>query len=230
MNSDYSDLVAIRVMSRYYAWKADLVFPYLGSRTLEVGCGTGLLMERLLGRDLVFGVDRDPACVEAARERFKDRKGVRVEMRDAAGDGLEGLAGNGFTSVVFASSLEEFVDDRSAVRNAAGLLKPGGKVVVFAAAMPGIAGELDRSFAARRYRPGELQAVLEGAGLKVAVMKYVNLLGAVGWWWDSRVVRRSAVSEGAYRFRDLAVPLARFLDALTGPPIGRSLLAVGEKT
>ena len=94
---------------------------------------------------------------------------------------------------------------------------------------PPLPGTLDSRFAARRYRLDEIGLLLAMAGLKTLTLRYFNLLGAFGWWWDSRVVKRRSVSEGTYRRRDLAVPLARLVDRLTGPPFGRSLLAVGEK-
>ena len=140
MGSDFADLEAIRVMDRYYRWKADLVESYLGPRVLEVGCGTGLLMDRLDERELLFGIDPDAACISVARSRFHGRPGVRAEIGDILGEDLLSLSGKKFTSVIFASSLEAMKDDRLAVRRAAELLEPGGLVVILASAIPELTG------------------------------------------------------------------------------------------
>ena len=228
MHSDLADLEAIAVMRRYYRWKRDLAAPWLGARVLEMGCGTGLFLEQLRA-PAVMGIDCDPACVERARERLRGRAGAEVRVLDALDPATAALATFRPDTVVFTSSIEEMPDDALAVRHAAALLPSGGHLIIFAAAMPGLAGELDKAFEARRYRKGDLAGLFAGAGLRTLALRYVNLLGALGWWWDSRVVRRSAVSAGTYRARDAVVPFARLLDALTGPPVGRSLLGVARK-
>lgn len=228
MHSDLADLEAIQVMRRYYAWKRDLAAPYLGRRVLEIGCGTGLFLDQLAGKT-VLGVDRDPKCVERARARLVGRPGAEVRVLDAQAPSPAALKAFAPDTVVFMNALEEVPDDALAVRQAAELLPRGGHVVVFAAALPFLAGELDRAFEAKRYRKADLAGLFATAGLVTVSLRYVNLLGALAWFWDSRVLKRSAVSAAAYRARDRFVPLARLLDALTGPPLGRSLLGAARK-
>lgn len=229
MASDLSDLEAIQVMKRYYRWKHDLVSPHLGPRVLEVGCGTGLLLETLSGRELLLGVDRDPGCIERAAARLAARPEAEARVLDATAPAFLDLAGMAFTGVLFASSLEEVPDDLRALENARAVLVPGGRIVVLAAALPALTGNLDAIFGARRYSPERLGTAFQGAGFLIEKMRYVNLLGALGCWWDNMVLRRRSVPPGTYRVRDLAIPVARLIDAVTGPPVGRSLLAVGRK-
>ena len=134
------------------------------------------------------------------------------------------------TSVLFVSSLEEIADPGLALRNAAAVLEPGGRVAVFASALPWITGSLDRAYGQHRFARGELAGLLAQAGFRVTKARYVNLLGVLAWIWDNAILRRSEPPSGSYGRRDLFVPLARLLDRLTGPPLGRSLLVAGEKT
>jgi len=224
-----TDLEAISAMPRYYAWKAGLIRPHTGPRVIEAGCGTGLLLERLGPRRLLAGVDCDAGVVAIARRRLAGRRGVRIRHLDVLSPAFRRLKAWRPSSVVFCSALEVVRDDRRALRHAADVLRPGGRVVLFVSAVPWLAGPLDRAFRQRRYGPEELRRKLGEAGFAVREMRYVNLLGLPGMLWDNAVARRRAVPEAAYRSRDLVVPLARLLDAVTGPPIGRSLFAVGVR-
>ena len=177
-----------------------------------------------------MGIDKDPACIAKTQSSLKPegrREFRTVNIFDPA---FMELAGMSFDSVIFGSSLEEMPDDTGALTRAREILKPSGTVVVLTAAIPLLAGELDRTFHARRYWKRELKKKMTAAGLRIELLRYVNLLGAIAWWWDSRVLRRRAVPSKTYASRDRWIPLARLLDRLTGPPIGRSLLAVGRKT
>ena len=224
----FRDLEAIRAMPRYYEWKSGLVGKHAGRRILEVGCGTGLLLERLGGRELLAGIDRDSGCVQSARERLTGIKGVDIRLMDVLSPEFASLATLRPDTVVFSNVLEA-VDEERALRNAISILPPGGRVVIFTSAMPSLEGGLDHSYGQKRYSKKGLQDAMTTAGFTVNLIRHVNMLGAFGWWLDSQVLRKREMSPGAYRMRDMLVPFARTLDALTGPPFGRSLLAVGTR-
>lgn len=227
------DLSAIERMPRYYRWKRDLVVPHLpaGARILEVGCGTGFFMEQLV-EDAAFigGIDPDAGCTGRAARRFAGRPQFAVETLDILDAGHPPPAAWRPNAAVFINALEYIPDDRGALARTRALLAPGSRLVVFASALPGLSGELDKSMGQHRYRREELREKIAGAGFSVSRLDYANLIGAVPWWWESRVLGRPAVTAADYGSRDRWVPLARLVDALTGPPIGRSLLAVATAT
>ncbi len=229
MNFNLADLEAIERMPRYYRWKRDLVVPHLppAARVLEVGCGTGLFMEQIAPlASFTAGIDPDAACIEVARRRFAGRSGTEVRTMGVLDPASTELAGLKLDAVVFVSSLEVIADDTAALARSRSWLRPGGRLVVFVSALPGLAGHLDSAWNQHRYEPAELRQKVEAAGFAVTRLRYVNLLGAAAWWWDSRILKRTEVTATDYGSRDRLVPLARLADALTGPPIGRSLLAV----
>jgi len=223
------DNIAIEVMGRYYRWKRDLVAPFLGPRVLEVGCGTGFMMEQIRGRDLLVGVDWDPACVEVARRRFAGAPGIEVRQVDVLTPEFSGMSELALTTVLFANSLEMTGNPGLALRNTAAALRPGGRVVAIVSAIPSLPGALARAYPQCRGSRAESEGLLRDGGFRPLRLKYANLVGAIAWWWDSRVMKRRVVRRPDYRIRDLTVPFCRLVDLVTGPPLGRSLLAVGEK-
>ena len=216
-------------MPRYYAWKSSLVGRHAGRRVLEVGCGTGLMLERLGDRELLLGVDRDADCVKAARARLAGKRGVEVREGDILSPDFSALVQTRPDTVLFVNTLELVNDDSLAVRQSATVLETGGKIVVLASALPSLAGELDRSHGQKRYTRPALAALMDSGGFRVESARFVNLAGILGWWLDSRIRGKQEMSPAAYRNRDRTVPLARLLDAVTGPPVGSLILAVGRK-
>jgi len=99
-----------------------------GARVLDVGCGYGVSAETLHERlaCTVLGVDLSPEMIAAGRRRGLPQ-GVRLEVGD--GEDLAGIAGGGlFDYVLYNASLFIFPDADRAIREAAALLRPGGKI------------------------------------------------------------------------------------------------------
>src|ERR1700733_1056668 len=63
----------------YNKWIFNLIKPHLGKRVLEVGCGTGNIIQYLKEKD-VLGVDIDPAYLSIAREKFKNKKNINFKL------------------------------------------------------------------------------------------------------------------------------------------------------
>jgi hypothetical protein len=65
-------------------------------------------------------------------------------------------------------------------------------------------------------------------------LRYVNLVGALGWFVNSRLVDHrdlsaASINSQIHLFDRLAVPLLRRLEGKRSMPIGQSLVCVGRK-
>ena len=224
------DLMAIAAMQRHYAWKRDLVAPHLGKRILEVGCGTGLMLDQLRNRELLIGIDRNVGCLKLARARVSGRPRVTLRHLDVLDPAVRRLRHYGLTGVLFANSLELIEDDLMALRHAASVLAPGGKVVILTWALGTPPPVLRTTYGLRGYRPHSLRRLLVRTGFNCIAVHWVNLLGVLGWWLDRRVLgQHPLMGSEAFARRDRIIPLARLLDRITGPPRGRLLLAIGTR-
>jgi SAM-dependent methyltransferase len=133
--------------------------------------------------------------------------------------------------VVAVNVLEHVPDDLDFVIQAERVLAPGGHLVLFVPAGPGIFGTLDEAFEHyRRYTRGDLARLLERAGFELVELRYSNLPGVLAWWLSGRVLRRRTVTPGSVRLYDrLMVPWLRRLERVWTPPRGQSLFVVGRK-
>ncbi len=99
--------------------------PLAGKRILDAGCGLGMYV-RAFHRfsDEVYGVDIDPEKIAEARRELPN---VYVASAEAL------PFPDGFFDVVLSHEvLEHLGDDRRGVEEASRVLKPGGRLVVFA--------------------------------------------------------------------------------------------------
>jgi SAM-dependent methyltransferase len=146
-------------------------------RVLDVGAGDGALLDALAARGRVaVGLERDPA---------------RPDLRATPLDAVEGE----WAAVVFWHSLEHLPAPGAAIRTAAGLLAPGGVVVV---ALPDAASLQARAFGDRWLHldpPRHLvhlttRALLDGltrAGLRIERVSRVRGGQIVIGWLDGLV-------------------------------------------
>ena len=222
-------LEALETARNYNDWIASLALPYLGPDPVEVGSGTGtfaaIWLDAGLARLTVSEVDRE--MLERLRTRFADDPRVGVEEID-----LEDAPAGRYSAVVGLNVIEHVADDVGGLRAAAGLVRPGGAVLVFVPAFPFAMSDFDRSIGHhRRYTARTIRRALVDAGLAVETVRYVNAPGLVAWVVGMRLLGLTPHDGLALRAWDrFVVPAARALERRRPPPFGQSLLAVGRTT
>jgi hypothetical protein len=159
-------------------------------------------------------------------ERFSDRPEVEAHQFDLTHGPAD--LGPRVSTVVAINVLEHIEDDRGALRTLAGLVEPGGRIVLWVPGYQQLYGDFDRAVGhVRRYTPATLRAAITGAGLRADEVRPVNLLGDIAWWLT---VRRGGVASprpGLVRVYDrFVVPVTRSLERRVTPPFGQSVLGV----
>jgi SAM-dependent methyltransferase len=210
----------------YRRWLVDLAVPHLAGPTLEIGSGLGDHAADWAERGVrITASEADPGRLAALRHRFAadarvDVRELRVPV-DVRAD---------YAAVVAYNVLEHVPDDLGALRAFAGLLRPGGLVVLLVPALPGLMSAFDRAIGhQRRYRKKQLAALLDAAALETEVLRYVNLPGVPAWWAGMRLLRLTPGAGPLLRGWDrLVVPAARRIERRWAPPVGQSLFAVAR--
>lgn len=208
-------------------WMFSRFRPWIGDRVLDAGCGIGSLTELMLDRRQLVAIDADPAYVQRLSTRFGHLENLAVRQVDLADQqALAALADYRFDTVVSSNVLEHIERDQQVAASLAGLLEPGGRMVVLVPGMPSLFSDLDRELGHyRRYRPQDLRALLENAGLEVSHEEQFNRFGLLGWFFN-KATGRTSVAPWQMRIYSLFLPLAKLMDALQLGP-GLSLIAVG---
>jgi SAM-dependent methyltransferase len=157
--------LARRLLERYARAGANGYRP----RLLEIGCGSGALLQDLQEQNSVYGMDVADAALKICRERGLNC----VSMGDVTalpyGDGA-------FDTVVAIDVLEHIDDELAAMREIHRVMKPGGTLVVTVPAFRMLWSRRDIDHHhKRRYRVAEIRKRLTDSGFKVMKATYVNL-------------------------------------------------------
>jgi len=218
-----------------------------GERLLDLGCGGGRHACRALqlGADVVAAdldhseVAKTSALLTAMAEAGDAPPGAAFEVVVADALALTFRDGE-FDCVVISEVLEHIPDDRSAIREAWRVLKPGGRLAVTVPRWwpERICWALSDSYHSnpgghcRIYRASELRRRLEAAGFEVTDEHFAHALHSPYWWlkclwgdaWLSRAYHRMLVRLIADR-----PPLLRRLEELLNPVLGKSVVLYLER-
>lgn len=213
---------------RYRGWLVRLALPYLGDDPLEVGSGLGHYAEDWANAGIpkLTATEADPARLAMLRERFARHDAVQVEELAVP---ITRVADH--SAVVAYNVLEHIPEDVEALRAFAGLLRPGGAVVLIVPAFPSAMSAFDRAIGhQRRYRKHSLRQALEAAGLRVEVLHYVNAVGLLGWYVAVKALRGQPHAGALLTAYDRGVvPVMQPIEARWQPPFGQSLFAVARR-
>lgn len=169
--------------------------PASGARVLDVGCGSGVMLERMksLGWD-VDGVEVDPGGVAAARARgVRVRQGSLVDAK---------FPDNHFDAVHSAHVIEHVYDPVALLRECFRVLKPGGQLVILT---PNIASFGHRHFGEAwlnldpprhlmLFNARNLRAAAEKEGFKITRLDS-TIRSAWVYGTLSRLIRKSGRAE-----------------------------------
>jgi SAM-dependent methyltransferase len=154
-----------------------------GPRILDLGCGTGGVLQALAPQGSAVGID----SVELAL-RFCRNKGLASVVQGSVLELPFRLAS--FDVCVLMDVLEHVDDEAALLTEVRRVLRPGGAAVISVPAFQLLWSQHDVTFQhRRRYRRNDLQARAREAGLQVEWCGYTNFfvfLPALVW----RVVRR----------------------------------------
>jgi SAM-dependent methyltransferase len=215
---------------RLNRWLFSKLAPHVRGDVLEIGSGIGNL-SGLIADAAASAVltDARPRYLDALQRTFAARPGVSVVAYDLDGPPPPPLAGRSFDTIIAVNVIEHVKDDAALVRALAGLLRPGGKLVVYVPACPFAFGSLDRALGHyRRYTRPSLRALLEGAGLRAIPPAYMNGLGLIGWTVNGRLLRRRQLPTRQVQLFERLVPLLSLEDRVR-LPVGLGLHTAAVK-
>lgn len=235
----YRQLYEVENEHWWFAARKEILLRYIESRLplprearlLDVGCGTGAILESFSRRYQAFGTDMAPQAIEFCRERGLTRLHLGT---------LETYPPSPpFDLITMLDMVEHVEDDAALLEAARRLLGEGGHVLIAVPAFPSLWSRHDEILHhRRRYTLRGLRALVEGAGFTVEHLSFFNtFLFPVAW--VKRIAARLTRSEEA---NDLDIPPPLLNAALRGVfrverhilphaslPFGLSLLCLARK-
>lgn len=219
--------LVLDLIARAFPGRTDL-------RLLDVGTGTGRMLEEFSRFGTATGLDLDDDAL-----RFCRRRSVPFGLLKANLLALP-FPDGAFDAVVALDVIEHIEDHVGALREVARTLLPGGRVFIFVPAHQWLWSLQDEiSHHVRRYTAPTLRAAVDASGLEIERLSYFNtfLMPAVvlGRLWLKVQLRHREISDESAlhpawsngllrRIFCLEVPILRRLDL----PTGASLVCVAR--
>jgi SAM-dependent methyltransferase len=223
-------------LGNYYLWILRNFGGAIGRRIWDAGAGIGNVTEHLSRHaDFVLATEFAQRNLEALRERFAERPGVRIAYCDLARDDALAFAECEIDTVISLDVLEHLEDDLHVLRTFRTVLRPEGRLLLKVPAHPSLYGAIDEaSLHFRRYRRRDLRVLLERAGFRVERVAYMNMAATVPYFVKSRILRRrtnfsNTIDPERLGLYDRLVPWLERAERILPVVFGLSLIAVGRK-
>ncbi len=222
-------LCRINRMPGFNKWMFEVIEPYLGNRVLEIGCGIGNLTRLIAPDRHLFVLDVEPEYVSRV---LGDSGEIRaVSLCGTVGDICRPLPGEAHEfqpdTIVCLNVLEHVEDDLTALRNMIHALPSNGNLILLVPAFQSLHGTLDEALSHyRRYSKADVARLAEQSDARIERTFYMNLFGIFGWWLNGKVLRRRLLPRRMLDLYQFLVPLFRFIEKVSGPPAGLSLVVV----
>ena len=154
------------------ASQLDVFYPRAGNlRLLDIGCGTGAMLDMLAPFGQVVGADFAPQALAFCRARGEEQ-GRRYPLTRADVRRLP-FAADSFDAVTAMDVIEHIDDDKAASAEILRVLKPGGRLFVTVPAYQFLWSEHDEALHHyRRYTAPHLKDVFQRVGFGVPKVSY----------------------------------------------------------
>ena len=218
-------------LAPYNAWLHARFDAALGRRVLEVGSGVGNQTRFFVDRERVVASDVEVHYVRELKGRFGNRSNLRIGSYrfPLTRPDRDELCRETLDTVVCLNVLEHIEDDRATLKDFASVLPKGGRLVLLVPSLKALSGTLDvHLHHFRRYEKDELLRLVSEAGFEVEKVRFLNRPGALGWWLNSKVLKRKVLPKGQLAAFRWILPLLR-LEEKVEPSFGMSLLVLARK-
>lgn len=227
---------AMADMQAYPRYLYNHVIDHMGSRVWEIGVGHGTYTRWLREADKhVLATDIDDVCIARVAEHFAGDNSIvtaRVDLTDAAT--VHAQKSFQADSILCFNVLEHIEHDAAALTWLRESVAPGAVMGLIVPAHPWLYGKMDREAGHfRRYTRRSLSHVLQNAGWSIERLCYINLTGAMGWWFHNRLRKNAGLADESVnqqmRGADRWLPrLARLTDPIMRWTGGLSVLAIAR--
>ena len=203
--------------------------PFLGFRILEIGAGIGNISRLLPLREKLIVSDADQTYLEILNQVFMYNDVVdvkHVDLEDA--DTFAPLRERDCDTVLCMNVLEHVEDDMAGLRNMCSVLPPGGRLVLIVPQYACLMGSYDKFLGHhRRYSRRIIHDKLEQAGLRPVRFVNFNFLAILGWFVNSKLLRRRHFNKWQIKIFDMLVPAMQLIERILPLP-GISLICIAE--
>lgn len=230
------ELVIFEAAKNWKTYFSKEISPHVKGRVLEVGAGIGGVT-KVICAGLSDGAVESWLCLEpdhgqSTKIATEIENGTLPELcLTMTGTVSDITDTQKFETILYIDVLEHIENDLAELAMAAERLSPGGRLIVLAPAHPQLFSELDKAaMHFRRYTADSLR-VLTPPDTDLVVSRYFDCVGMMASLANRLLLRQGIPTMRQIHIWDsFIIPLSRLLDPVFAHKVGKSVLAVWEKT
>jgi len=218
------------LINHYDDWLFDEFKDFLGQRIIEIGCGLGNQLQHFTDRELAVGLETSNESVEYVRNKFANLPNIETLQLSITNPEVLSLKSRSFDTAISLNVFEHIQDDLHALRNTYQLLSTNGNFILIVPAHKSLYGTMDSSIGHyRRYTKNMLRSMMKSIGFRVIKLKYINMLGAIGWGINARILKKETPPSDQLKIINSIVPFLHMFESIIPAPFGISVLCIGQK-
>jgi len=222
-------------MNHYNRWIFNKLEKFLGTRILDIGSGTGNMIELFLPKaEKIVCLELFPENIEYMKNRFSNNKKVEFLLGDfVSSDICYDIYS--FDTITCVNVLEHLEHDFIALKKMKNIVGSKGKIILFVPAFQFLYGTMDiASGHYRRYSPGVLKNYAEALDLKIISNFYINIFGIIPWYVKGKLLKRNKPYSETLNLKKIGtfnklIPLLERIDDFNPFPVGISEIIVLQK-
>ena len=204
--------------------------PYIKGKVLEAGAGMGsstLILNDGSASQWVL-LEPDPAMSAGLQQKISTKE-LPVNCSVITGT-IDQVTGS-FNTILYIDVLEHIADHETEMKKAAGLVRPGGHIIVLSPAFQFLSSRFDEAIGHfRRYNTGMMRQVTP-AGLELVSNRYYDSMGFFASCMNKWLLRQRYPTLSQIHFWDKClVPVSTVKDKLFFHRFGKSIIAAWKKT
>lgn len=220
----------------YNAMLYRLIEPYLQGDVLEIGSGIGNFTKKIIALETVrsvtcYEIDKD-CCAEFKQNVLAREHGSKITLHET--DFNKSTLDRKFDFIFSFNVLEHIEDDRRAVHLIDGYLKPNAYLVLYLPAMNCLYGSIDKELEHyRRYNKKMIRSLFRDtqAQMQIVQIKYLNTIGALGWFYTNRIAKHTSQSSAMVSFYDSYIfPPMNAIEQHLPTFFGANILIIAKST
>jgi len=227
-------LRTLRIMEgagKYNQWLFSQCKNHIGKRVIEVGAGVGNITKYLVNKELVLATDVIKFYLDELKTNFQGYRNVEVQKLDLLDKSVPSRLRRAYRpdSILLLNVIEHVEDATLDLQNINRLLEKGGKFIILVPAHSFLFSKMDKNLGHyRRYSKKNLALLLTKAGFEIEEMRYLNFIGACGWFVNGKILRKKLIPSRQLRVFDFLVNVLS-IEKIISPPFGLSVLAIAKK-
>lgn len=226
----------MEILSNYYQWYYSLLNKYLGDRIIDLGCGKGMLLNRIHSIQkcsLVVGVDISKYNIDY--NLMKNIENAELYCADFATFDFSILTTKNIDTILLLDVLEHMENDVDFLKKIFFHMSKGTRLIIKVPNSQFMFCEIDRASGHyRRYSKDELNRKCETVGLENISFQYMNLVGGLVYLTKKLKKVKNVTFSQNYSDKNLKkinklIPVFQCIDKVNIFPFGLSILGIYEK-